>query len=329
MDTPTPPKYIRTFEGDMETLKKGGAPELVPLEKPLSAGVASRRDTPLPPDAGPLKTYAGDFSERMKETHASAATVLAAEQDASPRTPQVVSGNSSQSNLPYIIAGILLLVAGGFGAYVAYTRYQAVSAPVVLTQNASAPIFVDESEQISGTGTVLLKAIEQSVARPLAPNTIRLLSVASTTAGSVFSALPLSAPDILLRNVNAAGSMAGVAHAGDSQGPFFILSVDSYGETFAGMFSWEPRMPRDLKALFPPYPQSSAGTTTAATSTPSTQPEFRDEVVSNHDVRIYRDAAGRSVLLYGYWNQTTLIIARDQEAFAEILERLGAARTQR
>ena len=170
----------------METLKKGGAPELVPLEKPLSADVASRRDTPLPPGCRALKTYAGDFSERMKETHASAATVLAAEQDASPRTPQVVSGNSSRSNLPYIIAGVLLLVAGGFGAYVAYTRYLTVSAPVVLTQNASAPIFVDESEQISGTGTVLLKAIEQSVARPLAPNTIRLLSVASTTAGSVF-----------------------------------------------------------------------------------------------------------------------------------------------
>ncbi|MEK7179793.1 MAG: hypothetical protein AAB689_02070, partial [Patescibacteria group bacterium] len=224
---------------------------------------------------------------------------------------------------------VLLLVAGGFGAYVAYTRYLTVSAPVVLTENASAPIFVDESEQISGTGTVLLKAVEQSVARPLAPNNIRLLSVASTTAGSVFSALPLSAPDILLRNVNAVGSMAGVVHAGDSQSPFFILSVASYGETFAGMFSWEPRMPRDLKALFPPYPQSSAGTTTTATSTPSTQPEFRDEVVSNHDVRIYRDAAGRSVLLYGYWNQTTLVIARNPEAFAEILERLRAARTQR
>ena len=315
MDTPTPPKYIRTFEGDMKTLKKGDAPDLAPLEKPT-----------------PLKTYAGDFSERMKETRASAVTVLAAEQDASPRTPQVISENSSRSNLPYIIVGVLLLVAGGFGAYVAYTRYLIVSAPVVLTRNASAPIFVDESEQILGTGTVLLKAIEQSVARPLAPNNIRLLSVASTTVGSVFSALPLSVPDILLRNVNAADSMAGVVHAGEGQSPFFILSVASYGETFAGMFSWESRMPRDLKALFPPHPQppvSTGSATSTAGGTLTTQLEFRDEVVNNHDVRIYRDAAGRSVLLYGYWNQTTLVIARNPEAFAEILERLATARTQR
>ena len=151
--------------------------------------------------------------------------------------------------------------------------------------------------KISGTGTVLLKAIEQSVARPLAPNTIRLLSAASTTAGTLFPR-SLSAPDILLRNVNAAGSMAGVAHAGDSQSPFFILSVDSYGETFADMFSWEPRMPRDLKALFSALSaKSSAGTTTTATSTPITQPEFRDEVVSNHDVRIYAMPRRRNVLL--------------------------------
>ena len=316
MDTPTPQKYIRTFEGDMETLKKGDAPKLEPLEKPT-----------------PLKTYAGDFSERMKETRASAVTVLAAEQDASPRTPQVISENSSRSNLPYIIVGVLLLVAGGFGAYVAYTRYLIVSAPVVLTRNASAPIFVDESEQILGTGTVLLKAIEQSIARPLAPNNIRLLSVASTTVGSVFSALPLSVPDILLRNVNAADSMAGVVHAGEGQSPFFILSVASYGETFAGMFSWESRMPRDLKALFPSFAEGFGGqassTPAVATSTLTIQLEFRDEIANNHDVRIYRDAAGRSVLLYGYWNQTTLVIARNPEAFAEILERLATARTQR
>lgn len=317
MDTPTPQKYIRTFEGDIETLKKGSTPGLVPLEKPT-----------------PLKTYAGDFSEKMKETQASAVTVLAAEQDSSPRAPQVISGNSSRNNLPYIIAGVVLLIAGGFGAYVAYTRYLIVSAPVVLTPKTSAPIFVDEREQISGTGSALIKAIEQSVARPLAPNNIRLLSVAGAIAESVFSALPLSAPGILLRNMNATGSMAGVVNAGGSQSPFFILSVASYGDTFAGMFSWEQGMPRDLKALFPPFAKGFGGQAasstiaTATTSTPDIKPEFRDEVVNNHDVRIYRDTAGRSIMLYGYWNQTTLVIARNPEAFSEILERLRAARAQ-
>ena len=55
---------------------------------------------------------------------------------------------------------------------------------------------------------------------------------------------------------------------------------------------------------------------------------FFDEVVANHDVRIYRDAEGRSILLYGYWNQTTLVIARDPSAFAEILGRLATSRRE-
>ena len=58
------------------------------------------------------------------------------------------------------------------------------------------------------------------------------------------------------------------------------------------------------------------------------KPGFVDEVVRNHDVRVYRDATGKSVLLYGYWNQTTLVIARDVAAFTELLQRLATSRAQ-
>ena len=118
-----------------------------------------------------------------------------------------------------------------------------------------------------------------------------------------------------------------VVGTGGKQSPFFILSVASYGDTFAGMLSWEPTMPRDLGALFHSY-LTNVSTSTSATSTPKVSAPilFRDEVISNHDVRIYRDAEGRSILLYGYWNQTTLIIARDPEAFIEIAGRISTSR---
>jgi hypothetical protein len=127
--------------------------------------------------------------------------------------------------------------------------------------------------------------------------------------------------------------MAGIVNAGGAETPFFILSVSSYSNTFAGMLSWETVMPRDLAVLFPAHPTVvAAATSSPATSTPQTVPlpaaAFKDEVVSNHDVRIYRDPAGRSVLVYGYWNQSTLILARDPAAFAEIAERLATSRTQ-
>lgn len=330
----------------------------MPVPTPAAPAVTESVPVAAPdvPKPTPLKTYSGDFSDRVKETHASTATVLAAEQDAGPVLVQSSAQESPRGTILYIIAGVILLIAGSIGAYIAYTRSGGTSAPIVSAPSVSAPIFVDDREQVSGTGPDLMRTIEQSVGRPLATGAVRLLSLENAaTTGSVFSALRVPAPDILLRNVNAQGSMAGIVNVGGAQSPFFILSVISYSNTFSGMLSWEPLLPRDLGTLFPRYQVSApaptvfstttmATTTTATTTTtapktvaktatstpaaPVTVPVFYDDAVSNHDVRIYRDAAGQSILLYGYWNQTTLVIARDPAAFAEILQRLATSRTQ-
>lgn len=320
--SPLPPVPARTEIPTPPTEPPPVAKPVLPLE---------------PPGPAPLETYSGDFSDRMKETRASAVTVLAAEQDRTQRVTQTAPQESSHKGLPYIIAGgVLLIIAGTAGAYFAYTHYLSALAPVVLAPSVSAPIFVDDRGQVSGTGAVLAQAIEKSVNSPLASGTVRLLSLASTT-DTVFSALDVSAPFVILRNINTSGSMAGVVNVGGVQSPFFILSVSSYSGTFSGMLSWEPFMRRDLETLFPPYPVTVAtsSTATSTTSVPTSIPTsvsspttFADGVVANHDVRIYRDAAGRGILIYGYWNQTTLVIARDPAAFTEILQRLATSRTQ-
>ncbi|MFA5942371.1 MAG: hypothetical protein WC798_01745 [Candidatus Paceibacterota bacterium] len=351
-------KYIRTFAGDIEAVQKGSTPDLVPLAEsrppsletpplppppPPTTSEPSLVPTPIPvsnvghvsisplsipiakveppsskPDVSPLETYAGDFADRMESTNASSATVLAAEQDAAPKVPQPVQ--KSSHGILYVCAGIALLVVGGWGMYAAYTRDLDI-APSALLEPDVSPIFVDERERISGTGSVLLRAIEQSASRPLAPGAVRLLSLADTVDTSIFSALQFPAPDKLLRNVDDAGSIAGVLDIGDKQNPFFILAVVSYGETFSGMLSWEPVMPRDLAQLFPLY---SVASTTATTTTAG----FRDEAVQNHDIRVYRDATGRSIIAYGYRDQRTLVIARDPAAWGEIADRLASSRTR-
>lgn len=337
----TPKKYIRTLEGDMEAVKEGIIPNLSPFKSPPTATPTPKPEptppTPPVPEAEPLKpspikTYSGDFLQRMKDTHASTATVLAAEQDASTSgVPQDQPEKSPKSNIIYIVVGAILILLGIAGSYIAYTSYLTNVEPIILAPSVSAPIFVDDKEKISGTNPKeILQAIEQSVTRSLAPNTVRLLytDFATTTDNSVFSSLKLPAPSALLRNVDASRSMVGVVNAGSNQSLFFILSVASYSDTFAGMLSWERSMSRDLNAIFPPYPEevSTATSTPAVISAPV--PVFRDEVVNNHDTRVYYDAEGRSVLLYGYWNQTTLVIARDRSAFTEIIGRLATTRAQ-
>ncbi len=370
-----PKKYIRTFESDMATLQKGGVPDLAPFagsstapnaaDHPLPAAEtpAAPAQTPPPPAAiptlapkpeplprpepvappppakpNPAETYASDFSDRMKEANASTLTVLAAEEDSAPRAAQKTEQKSAHTGL-YVSVSVALLVAGAAGVYLAYARYHANTAPVAIAPAVVAPIFVDEREQVSGTGSVLANAIEQSVTRPV-QGVVRLLYLtnATTTDNNVFLALNVPAPDILLRNVDAMGGMAGVINVNGAQSPFFILSVASYSDTFAGMLSWESTMPGSLAALFPPYANTTATTTatttqatkqkTAATGAPGPQQGFQDEIVSNHDVRVYRDASGRSILLYGYWNQSTLIIARNSAAFSEIVQRLATSRAQ-
>jgi len=386
-----PEKYIRTLAGDMAIVKKGNIPNLLPMrpgevrgeEKPstvpplgipLQTEIPQTTPEPLPVSVPtelprsfevaseerrtqtPLKTYAGDFRDRMKETQSSTVSVLAAEQDSArrpvsePEQPE----SFSRSNIIYSIAGTVLLIAGVTGAYIAYTSLLGTSAPVVTAPVITAPIFVDDREEVSGTGTALMQKIQQSVNRQLAQGAVRFLYSAPTDSGfvpSVFSSLGVPAPGSLTRNIIAAGSMAGVVFTNGTQSPFFILSVSSYGDTFAAMLSWEQFMPRDLATLFPPYPAQAVSApvaTVSATSTPkvatttkavaTTTPKsapaptiasatFYDASVANHDVRVYRDTTGRDILLYGYWNQKTLIIARSTTAFTEIVRRLGTSRT--
>lgn len=331
--------------------------------KPVSAprapiAPADVLPAPLPPkkfeDTSPLKTYSEDFRAHVKETKASTATILAAEQDAKTGAPAAEISVPDNKNLWYSIAGVMLFVITGIGAYFAYTQYGVTNAPVVIAPVASTPIFVDSREKVSGTGIALMQAIKQSVDKPLAVNTVRLLSFDSTPPTSVFLSLGMALPDILSRNVTA--DMAGVVSVmnggGAAQSPFFILAVSSYSASFSGMLSWESKMQNALETLYPLYTAATTVTSTVSTfstTTPTTttttkkvttkttttilpapapQEGFRDEVVGNHDVRIYRDAAGRSILLYGYWDQSTLIIARDPSAFAEILGRLATAHTR-
>ena len=348
-------KYIRTFANDMSIFQKGGTPGLAPLTShaplpaerliapsPIAAEpapVAAPEPAPAPepivppqPEASPtpIQTYAGDFRARMKETSASTTSIVAAEQDA-PRAPSVPASTEASvpdsRNLWYIIGGAALLIIGLIGIYFSYSKYLATNALVTVAPTATTPIFVDSREQVAGTGTALMQAVVSSVGKPLTLNTVRLLSYDTATDASVFGALGLHAPGALLRNLSTAGSMAGIVSAGSGQSPFFILAVTSYSATFSGMLSWESTMQSELAPLFPLYPPPFMATSTSTTTpeAPSVRTGFRDEVVSNHDVRVYRDATGRSILIYGYWNQGVFVIARDPAAFTEILARLATS----
>ncbi len=284
-------------------------------------------------DTSPIHTYTSDFSDHVKKTKASPATILAAEQDAAPFRPNTVGTETKTfhftgKNLAFLLGGLVLLGGAGGSTYFIYSFLEDNPQTVLPKVVATTPIFVDEREKVSGSGSTLLQHIQSSVIKPLSANNVRLLLLDGTL--DVFYSLAFPAPQILLRNIDSNGSIAGIINTGDSSSPFFILRVSSYRETFAGMLEWEPRMEKDLNDLYPTpkivienAPEEASTSVAIATK----QLSFQDEVIHNKDVRILRDVQGNSVLLYGYWDPLTLIIARDKSAFTELSRRLGASQS--
>jgi hypothetical protein len=343
--------------------------EPTPVERLIEASPVSpapfpirKEDAPPPPSPVPkppieappvskpssLETYSNDFIDRMRSTKASPVTVLAAEQDAGVTVGHVESElpeEAPQRGRWFIVGGVVLLVTGISGMFYAYARYAATHHLVQVAPSVGAPIFVDSRQEVAGAGAELLKDIKQASLDPIPSNTVKLLllTTPAMTTENILSVLKTRAPGLLVRNI-APGGTVGVVSTSNGQSLFFILTAESYGATFSGMLSWEPTIFNDLGTLFPPVAEQghgggSATSTPVATTTASVgqavsrtvgqKTGFKDEVMSNHDVRVYRDVSNKSAIVYGYWNQSTLIIARDSLAFAEVIARLSNASAPR
>jgi hypothetical protein len=321
-------------------------PARVPVSTPEPPPIPAPKPVPTPPPSveegrpSPFHSFSSDFADRIDEQHASTFSVLAAEKDAAPPAPL---RQKPRSSLLPILAGIVLIIAGASGIFIAY-RFMSAAVPIPATPSAGYIIVPDEKVELTGSGTTLLNALAQQASQPIPANTVLLtyITAATTTktgvaeapasGGAFLTALNLTAPDILLRNVEPS-SMVGIINDGTQTRTFFILRVDSYESTFAGMLDWESTIASDLDALYPAYPviaqtapvATTSSITTAKATTPvvvGTQPQFLDEVVDNHNARALKDAEGRTIIIYGYADNQTLIIARNEAAFTLLLGRL-------
>jgi hypothetical protein len=326
-------------------------PPPIPIAPPAPPTPVAPPAPPVPePKPAPFHSFSSDFADRIDQQHASTFSVLAAQNDA-----PVIRRTAPKKSLPLltIIAGIVLVTVGAIGVYTAY-RFMTAVAPIAASPSASYIIVPDEKTVLKGSGLTLLDNLAQVANQPLPANTVLMtyITTATTTAdgvaeapasgGAFITALELPAPDVLLRNIDPT-SMVGVVNDGTQTRPFFILRVDSYESTFAGMLDWESSMQNDLATLYPAYPESvqAAPVVTTSTTTTSSEsknatsqtvqstsvpvsylpPQFVDEVVANHNARALRDSENRTILIYGYADNQTLIIARDEAAFTLLLER--------
>ncbi len=322
------------------------APSSEPFAFPVTVPKPEPTPTPAPepvvekvaaPTPSPLHTYSSDFADRIDERKANTFSVLAAEQDALPATsaPVIQRESLTPNRWRLVLAGLLLVA--GLGIATAAGMFFAKSSKLPISGSAVPSLVTfDATAEIKDSGSGYMTALAEKASEPLAQGTILVtyISLSTSTAltstpqpgGVLISRLGTNAPEIFLRNASP-DSTVGVIHAGSETRPFFIFDVTSYERTFAGMLTWEASMRTDLARIYPAYPEEQQPTATVGISTQPTrnsQAGFVDAVVSNHDVRVYKDNSGRTVLLYGYKDKSTLIIARDEAAFSILLSRLSS-----
>jgi hypothetical protein len=250
-----------------------------------------------------LHTYSSDFSDKVDQTKASTFSVLAAASDAGQVSRRTVTP-MKRSRVPLVAGIAAVTLLGGGGIYV----FSSTEEPAPIFTPASTLLRYDESEVVTGTGAGLVANVAGAAAEPRLSGSVLVYTHQDPSVQMFLSMFP-DAPSILARNIE---GVVTVGSAGREEGyPFLAIPVSSYERTFAGMLAWEPTLYQDVERWYP-----VTGTSTTAV------PFFVDAVVRNKNVRVLRDGGGKTVMLYGYADRQTLLIARDETAFGDLLDRV-------
>lgn len=107
--------------------------------------------------------------------------------------------------------------------------------------------------------------------------------------------------------------MLGIENREGVVSPFFILKADSFEELFPGMINWENEIVLDTYEIF--------GIEEYLINDLSER-SWQDKLVNNKDMRYLYDETGSVVLVYGYAEPETIVLAESQETFDRVLGRL-------
>ncbi|TSC83702.1 MAG: hypothetical protein G01um101417_436 [Parcubacteria group bacterium Gr01-1014_17] len=137
------------------------------------------------------------------------------------------------------------------------------------------------------------------------PDTGRGTTARALTTSKFLSLLDTSAPGELVRALGADFALG--IRGLPTNSAFLIFKTNYFQTALAGMLKWEKTMLNDVGPLF--------GTAIGGTI-------FTDRTIKNRDVRELLDGSGKPLLLYGFADKQTIIIADDEDTFEKTMERL-------
>ena len=277
----------------------------------------------------PIRTFQSDIAQEIKGKQTSVVQIALAEAKKREREDAFAKEESAGSRKNIILislSAILFFAALGVIGYLLWPSapQQSASLPA-----ADRPIIIADStkqlpiDNLDRSGLVAALQKEVSGDRDSLGSVSMIVPTKSGAAGpeavdatTFMQLFAEGIPDGLARSLGT-NFVFGI-HVFQKNEPYLILKTDSYQSAFAGMLEWETRMPYDLADVF--IPAASRSTTLNSTI------QFRDEIVSNHDVRALVDSASlQTVLLYSFVDKNTLVITTNERTLQEISDRISKA----
>lgn len=311
-----------------------------PKAPPATAPAAAKKPeapAPLTPSAAPVlapppvraAASPAPKIEPVAITINPAPTRAAAPASPPVRAASTAAAASAGIHLPLAVwyAAILIVAvsAAGGGVWLSMQLFLPPGAPAT-SENpvAEAPIetptAVDRSPvagsaliplPLSDSKAELFAAIRQSAGSGLSAMTLTQNGRAADTR-SVLAVLAWRASPSLLRSIES------LTFGTYQSSAFVILKVSSFDTAFGGILAAEDNLPDDLSPLFRADTELTAASSTAVAPSAGSVPLFLDEIVANHDVRVWRGPRGEERIVYGFVNQNTIVIAENRDAFAAL-----------
>lgn len=292
--------------------------------KPKPAKKSSRLST--------LRTYKSDIARVLAKPGQSLTRIALAEQ--SSRKKKGAAPYERQITIKRIIifaASILLIVAGvGFFVWALFweddgkPKGEEILEQHIITFEGEREILLPRNSSRSALERAVNNELEQAV---LPINHIEHVVFAIEKQGPIFTESeqeevlkkqPIETQQLfnILRTRASGGLMRSLDekffygfYGFRGNQPFLIFSVNSFGNAFAGMLTWERFIKEDLAPLL-------------ALQKDAVNDIFKDEIFKNHDTRVLRQENGEIVLLYSFVEPDTLVIARDKTILDEIITRV-------
>lgn len=291
------------------------------------------KQNPLGQDLKTIHTYSSDMADAVRTNEVSVIKIALAEQNKRELEAKYKAQQGTNvSKILMLLGGIILIGLAIGGVYFLMKKKEAANiAPASLsTKNIDTLISYDDQSFLDTTNATsiedITKIINTEATKTITPGKIKSLFLTKGITGAAelitsrnfLSIIKTTAPEALTRSLEDK-SMTGLYQPkanGSKPHLFMLFQTKDYNQAYAGMLGWEKTMLSDMFLLF--------GVDISGDRNALLEKPWNDIIIKNKDARILYDDIGTELLYYVFINKNTFLIADNQEAINEIIDRVLA-----